>query len=190
MPPMPRTWCRRSSCRPIASGTPSNDRLLADVSEPGIRTAFEHLRNASKNSHLPAFARCSARSGPAATGRGMGYGYARGPGIVSLGVTAGPARQLRNSVRWQWPCQKGWHGHWHQEYDVTPTGHFRSGLSHGATASRGIAPQGRRGGLEVAFYDGFGHGEEHAFGRRFGERVDCIAGLVDVALRGRSRVLD
>jgi rubrerythrin len=35
------------------------DRLLQDVKEPDIRAAFENLRAASRNNHLPAFERWS-----------------------------------------------------------------------------------------------------------------------------------
>ena len=65
------------------------DRLLNDVKEPDIRTAFENLRAASQNNHLPAFERWSANS---RSGRGYGSPRAGGPGlgIACAGVCTGP----------------------------------------------------------------------------------------------------
>ncbi len=79
------------------------DRLLADVTEPDIRAAFENLRDASKNNHLPAFERWSVNSGPAATGQAVGHSYGngrgqgggRGAGSVWSGVCNGPCATLQ-----------------------------------------------------------------------------------------------
>lgn len=59
------------------------DRLLADAKEPDIRAAFENLRAASVNNHLPAFERWAESTASAAPigrgpGRGLGAGWAGG----------------------------------------------------------------------------------------------------------------
>lgn len=92
LPAVPSTLpeCNRLAAQLERENIAMYDRLLADVAEPDIRTAFENLRDASKNNHLPAFERWSASAGTSTTGRGMGYGYRRGSGNVSLGVCRGP----------------------------------------------------------------------------------------------------
>ena len=82
--------CNRLAAQLERENIAMYDRLLADVTEPDIRTAFENLRAASKNNHLPAFERWSASTAPTTTGRGMGYGYGRGSGYLCLGVWRGP----------------------------------------------------------------------------------------------------
>ncbi len=87
--PSTLTECNRLAAQFERENIAMYDRLLADVTEPDIRTAFENLRGASKNNHLPAFERWSASGGPATTGRGMGYGYGRGFGAGRLGTPLG-----------------------------------------------------------------------------------------------------
>lgn len=66
------------------------DRLLADVSEPDIRAAFENLRAASEKNHLPAFERWSTTGTPMQTGRGPGRGAGWGGGYACTNVSRGP----------------------------------------------------------------------------------------------------
>lgn len=82
LPAVPGTLpeCNRLAAQLERDNIAMYDRLLADVTEPDIRKAFENLRDASKNNHLPAFERWSASSGPAVSGRSVGYGYRAGRG--------------------------------------------------------------------------------------------------------------
>ena len=65
------------------------DRLLVGVTEPDIRAAFENLREASRQNHLPAFERWSTSSGPAGAGQMMGVGLGRGNGRAMQGMGRG-----------------------------------------------------------------------------------------------------
>jgi hypothetical protein len=91
-PAVPSTLseCNRLAAQLERDNIAMYDRLLADVTEPDIRAAFENLRAASKNNHLPAFERWSANAGAAGAGRRMGYGYGRGAGNACLNVCSGP----------------------------------------------------------------------------------------------------
>lgn len=100
LPTVPGTLpeCNRLAAQLERDNIAMCDRLLADVTELDIRAAFENLRDASKNNHLPAFERWSANSGPAVTGQSVGYAYGngrgqgrgRGAGSVCSGVCNGP----------------------------------------------------------------------------------------------------
>ncbi len=102
LPAVPVTLpeCNRLAAQLERDNIAMYDRLLADVTEPDIRTAFENLRDASKNNHLPAFERWSANAGAAATEQAVGYGYGngrgqgRGAGSVCGGVCTGPCVTL------------------------------------------------------------------------------------------------
>lgn len=88
--PATLTECNRLAAQLERDNISMYDRLLADVTEPDIRAAFENLRAASKHNHLPAFERWSANAGGAPIGRGMGYGYGRGAGNACASVCRGP----------------------------------------------------------------------------------------------------
>lgn len=84
LPPVPATL---RECSAAAAGLERGniamyDRLLRQVQEPDIRAAFENLRSASRDNHLPAFERWAAGStGPGWGGRGGNglAGLCRGP---------------------------------------------------------------------------------------------------------------
>lgn len=92
LPAVPDTLaeCSRLSVQLERENIAMYDRLLIDVMEPDIRAAFENLRTASKNNHLPAFERWSANTGAASNGPAMAYGGGR------RGGNAGYGRQARN----------------------------------------------------------------------------------------------
>lgn len=74
LPAVPGTLaeCNRLAARLERDNIAMYDRLLKDVAEPDIRAAFENLRDASLNNHLPAFERWSSGTGPGAGRRGAG----------------------------------------------------------------------------------------------------------------------
>ncbi len=80
LPAVPGTLpeCNRLAAQLERDNIAMYDRLLLDVTEPDIRAAFENLRGASKNNHLPAFERWSANAGSAAAGQLVGYGHGNG----------------------------------------------------------------------------------------------------------------
>ncbi len=84
VPPVPATFaeCNRVAAQLERDNIAMYDRFLTDVTDPDVRSAFENLRAASKNNHLPAFERWSADAGAPPTTRGvaMGYGFGRGAG--------------------------------------------------------------------------------------------------------------
>jgi hypothetical protein len=82
LPAVPSTIaeCSRLAAQLERDNIAMYDRLLADVTEPDIRAAFESLRDASKNNHLPALERWSVNLVPATTGQAAGYGYGNGRG--------------------------------------------------------------------------------------------------------------
>lgn len=105
LPAVPGTLpeCNRLAAQLERDNIAMYDRLLGDVTEPDIRAAFENLRDASKNNHLPAFERWSANAGPTAGGQVVGYGYGngrgqargRGAGNACGGVCNGPCVSLQ-----------------------------------------------------------------------------------------------
>jgi len=84
--------CNRAAAQLERENIEMYDRLLAGITEPDIRAAFENLRAASLNNHLPAFERrASANAAPAAGMMGMGYGRGRGAGrACGYGYGHGP----------------------------------------------------------------------------------------------------
>ncbi len=64
IPAVPATLaeCNRLAAQLERENIAMYDRLLASVSEPDIKTAFENLQRVSKANHLPAFERWSATS--------------------------------------------------------------------------------------------------------------------------------
>lgn len=80
--PATLTECNRLAAQLERENIAMYDRLLANVSEPDIKAAFENLQRVSKVNHLPAFERWSATSArptPANTNLGAraGRGWAR-----------------------------------------------------------------------------------------------------------------
>ncbi len=92
LPAIPDTVaeCSRLAAQLERENIAMYDRLLVDVTEPDIRAAFENLRSASMNNHLPAFERWSANTGAASNGQTIADGGGR------RGGNAGYGRQARN----------------------------------------------------------------------------------------------
>lgn len=94
IPGVPATLaeCNREAARLERENVAMYDRLMKEVSEPDIRGAFENLRAASLNNHLPAFERWSSESsGPGHRGLGgAGAGRGAGAGACGVGACGGP----------------------------------------------------------------------------------------------------
>lgn len=80
VPAVPATLpeCNRLAAKLERENIAMYNRLLNDVTDPDIRTAFVNLRDASKNNHLPAFERFSASAGQTVSPGAPSYGYGRG----------------------------------------------------------------------------------------------------------------
>jgi hypothetical protein len=91
LPAVPGTLaeCNRLAAQLERDNIAMYDRVLTDVSAPDIRAAFENLRAASLNNHLPAFERWSASAGPASAQWARGYAYGRGGGYRGYGLCRG-----------------------------------------------------------------------------------------------------
>lgn len=85
VPAVPATLpeCNRLAAQIERENIAMYDRLLKDVTDPDIRTAFVNLRDASKNNHLPAFERFSANAGNSASAGAAAYGYGRGRRVTT-----------------------------------------------------------------------------------------------------------
>ena len=65
LPAVPSTLaeCSRLAASLERENIAMYDRLLVEVTQPDIRAAFQNLRDASKNNHLPAFERWAGTGG-------------------------------------------------------------------------------------------------------------------------------
>jgi rubrerythrin len=93
VPSVPATLaeCNRVAAQAERDNIAMYDRLLKDVTDPDIRTAFENLRAASLERHLPAFERGTAMSTGVSVGsQGQLTGYGRRGGMSGRCGIANP----------------------------------------------------------------------------------------------------